>query len=155
MVSVRGFKSVSKNGVRKRSNSSCCRSSVASCQRECNAQYGALFPAITASGNVSRNSYPPATYGQTSGNNNTYNLYGAGINVSYRLDLTGAVRRQVESAMAQAEFQKYQLESAYLSLTSNVVATAIREAAQREQFAALSKILQSQQDFAKVVTETI
>ena len=116
-----------------------------------NAQYGALFPTIAATGNVARNSYPPATYGQTSGNNNTYNLYGAGVNVSYRLDLTGGVRRQIESALAQADFQKYQLEGAYLALTSNVVATAIREASQREQYDALAKILESQQDFAKLV----
>ena len=118
-----------------------------------NAQYGALFPTIAATGNVARNSYPPATYGQTSGNNNTYNLYGAGVNVSYRLDLTGGVRRQIESALAQADFQKYQLEGAYLSLTSNVVATAIREASQREQYDALAKILESQQDFAKLVAK--
>jgi NodT family efflux transporter outer membrane factor (OMF) lipoprotein len=125
--------------------------SLLAAKENANAQYGALFPSIAATGNVSRNSYPPATYGQTSGNNNTYNLYGAGVNVSYRLDLTGGVRRQIESALAQADFQKYQLEGAYLSLTSNVVATAIREAAQREQYEALAKILESQQDFAKVV----
>ena len=125
--------------------------SLLAAKENANAQYGALFPTIAATGNVARNSYPPATYGQTSGNNNTYNLYGAGVNVSYRLDLTGGVRRQIESALAQADFQKYQLEGAYLSLTSNVVATAIREASQREQYEALAKILESQQDFAKLV----
>ena len=125
--------------------------SLLAAKENANAQYGALFPTIAATGNVSRNSYPPATYGQTSGNNNTYNLYGAGVNVSYRLDLTGGVRRQIESALAQADFQKYQLEGAYLSLTSNVVATAIREASQREQYEALGKILESQQEFAKLV----
>lgn len=125
--------------------------SLLAAKENANAQYGALFPSIVATGNVARNSYPPATYGQTTGNNNTYNLYGAGVNVSYRLDLTGGVRRQIESALAQADFQKYQLESAYLSLTSNVVATAIREASQREQYEALAKILESQQDFAKLV----
>lgn len=125
--------------------------SLLAAKENANAQYGALFPTIAATGNVSRNSYPPATYGQTSGNNNTYNLYGAGVNVSYRLDLTGGVRRQIESALAQADFQKYQVEGAYLSLTSNVVATAIREASQREQYEALTKILESQQDFAKLV----
>lgn len=116
-----------------------------------NAQYGALFPSVSASANVSRNSYPPATYGQSTGNNNTYNLYGAGVNVAYRLDLTGGVRRQIESALAQSEYQAFQLESAYLSLTSNVVATAIREAAQKEQYDATAIILKAQQDFAEVV----
>lgn len=118
-----------------------------------NAQYGALFPSIGVTSNLSRNSYPPSTYGQTSGNNNTYNLYGAGVNVSYRLDLMGGVRRQIEGALAQSEFQNFQLESAYLSLTANVVATSIREAAQREQFEAISAILKSQQDLAKVVQQ--
>ncbi len=125
--------------------------SLLAAKENANAQYGALFPTIAATGNVSRNSYPPATYGLTSGSNNTYNLYGAGVNVSYRLDLTGGVRRQIESALAQTDFQKYQLEGAYLSLTSNVVATAIREASQREQYEALGKILESQQEFAKLV----
>ena len=42
---------------------------------------------------------------------------------------SAATRRQLESLKAQADFQRFQLEAAYLTLTSNVVAAAIGEAA--------------------------
>ena len=49
------------------------------------------------------------------------------------LDVFGGNRRQVESAQAQADSQRYDLEAAYLTLTSNVVTAAIEEAALRAQ----------------------
>jgi NodT family efflux transporter outer membrane factor (OMF) lipoprotein len=43
--------------------------------------------------------------------------------------------------MATAEFQRYQLEAAYLTLTSNVVAAAVQEASLRSQIAATEEII--------------
>jgi len=52
-----------------------------------------------------------------------------------------AIRRQVESLAAQAEFQRFQLEATYLTLTSNVVAAAVQEASLRGQIAATEEII--------------
>jgi outer membrane protein TolC len=62
-----------------------------------------------------------------------YNLYTAQLTVSYLPDVFGATRRQVEIAKAQEENNRFQLEAVYLTLSSNVVVTALQEASLRGQ----------------------
>ncbi len=50
------------------------------------------------------------------------------MTVSFAPDVFGGTRRSLESQAAQEEGQLWQLEAAYLTLTSNVVAAAIQEA---------------------------
>jgi len=50
----------------------------------------------------------------------------------------------VESLKAQADSQRFQLEAAYLTLTSNVVAAAVEEADLRGQIEATRKIIKFQ-----------
>ena len=56
-------------------------------------------------------------------------------------DVFGGNRRQVESLTAQADFQRFQLEATYLTLTSNVVAAAIQEASLRAQVSSTLSII--------------
>ncbi len=65
-----------------------------------------------------------------------YNLYTAQLTLSYLPDVFGATRRAVEAAKAQAESTRFQLEATYLTLSSNVVVTAVQEASLRGQIAA-------------------
>ena len=75
-----------------------------------------------------------------------YGLFTAGLTISYTLDLFGANRRAVESLEALAEAQCFQLEAAYLSLASNVVAAAIQEASLRAQIEATKRIIAAQRE---------
>ena len=54
-----------------------------------------------------------------------FNVYNAGVNVNYTLDLFGSVRRGVEAQSALTDFQQFQLEGTYLSLAANVVTTHV------------------------------
>ena len=65
-----------------------------------------------------------------------FGLVTPSLNVSYAPDVFGGTRRQIESLEAQAEFQRFQLEATYLTLTSNVVVAAVQEASLRGQIAA-------------------
>jgi NodT family efflux transporter outer membrane factor (OMF) lipoprotein len=114
---------------------------------------GVYFPSVGLGLGGTRQQVPPAFYGQSAGEPSQYNLYNATANVSYKLDLFGGSRRFVEGAKAQAEYQQFQLEAAYLSLTTNVVNAAIRDAAQKEQLDATKAILISQQNLAKVIDQ--
>lgn len=69
--------------------------------------------------------------------NSPYGLLLKQITVAYTLDIWGENLRNVESAEAQTEQQRYQLEAAYLALTSNVAAAAIQEASLRGQMEAV------------------
>jgi NodT family efflux transporter outer membrane factor (OMF) lipoprotein len=71
----------------------------------------------------------------------TYTLYTAQVAVGFTPDVFGANRRQVESLLGQAEAQRFQLEAAYTTVASNVVAAAVQEASLRGQIAATREII--------------
>ena len=73
----------------------------------------------------------------------TYNFHTAQLTVGYVPDVFGLNRRQVESLQAQADAARYQLDAAYLTLASNVVAAALQEASTRAQIAAVQAIIHS------------
>ena len=85
--------------------------------------------------------------GATFGQPNTHAVFGLvtpTLNVSYAPDVFGGTRRQIESLAAQAEYQRFQLEATYLTLTSNVVVAAVQEASLRGQIAATQDIIKDQ-----------
>ncbi|OYV39243.1 MAG: RND transporter, partial [Acidocella sp. 20-61-6] len=103
------------------------------------AEQGAFLPSLSGSFQAQRSqtsSAQLATFGSGSAGNVTvppYTLYNASLSVSYAPDVFGGVRRQVESLAAQAEYQRYELEAAYLSLTANIVTSAVTEASLQAQ----------------------
>lgn len=116
------------------------------------AQRGALLPSLDASYNFSRNRDATGTLQPTLNSGApVYNLHTAQVSVSYLFDVFGLNRRQVESAQALADSQRYQLEAAYLTLTANVVTAAIQEASLRAQIAATTQILNSERESAAIL----
>jgi NodT family efflux transporter outer membrane factor (OMF) lipoprotein len=57
------------------------------------------------------------------------------------LDVFGGARRQSESLEAQAELERYQLEAAYVTLTSKVILAAVQEASMRAKIDATRRII--------------
>lgn len=70
-----------------------------------------------------------------------YNLYTPQVTISYVPDVFGGNRRQVESLRALAEASRFQLDATYLTLTGNVVTTAIQETSLRTQIAATVQVI--------------
>jgi NodT family efflux transporter outer membrane factor (OMF) lipoprotein len=71
--------------------------------------------------------------------------------VAYTPDVFGGIRRQVETAAAQAEDQKWQTQAAYLTLTSSVVSGAIQEASLYAQITATERVISLARDSLAVV----
>ena len=71
-----------------------------------------------------------------------YNFHTAQVTLNYAPDVFGGNRRQVESLDAQVEQQQFQLEAAYITLASNVVAAALEEASLRAQISAMERIVE-------------
>ncbi len=133
------------------------------------AQQGGFFPTISAAFGYQHQRFSSAGFGATGGTttgtngtgggalnsfiptSNIFDLWNAGLNVSYTLDAWGGVRRGVEQAVAQAEYQRFTLEAAYLTLTANVVAAAIAEASLRAQINATNDVIRAEQDGLKIV----
>jgi len=104
------------------------------------AQYGALLPSVDAEASARRAKISGASFGQTVSSIGPFTLYNASVNVSYMLDLFGGTRRELEALGAQVDFERFQLEGAWLSLTSNLVTTAVQEGALRAQIKAVREI---------------
>jgi NodT family efflux transporter outer membrane factor (OMF) lipoprotein len=81
-----------------------------------------------------------------------YNLYTAQLSVNYMPDVFGGQRRALEATKAQAEATRFQLEATYLTLSSNVVVTAVQEASLRAQIAATERLVEVQQQLSATVT---
>jgi NodT family efflux transporter outer membrane factor (OMF) lipoprotein len=116
------------------------------------AQEGAFFPSLSATFEPSRNktatrsvsfaASQPVAY---------YTLITAQLSVSYAPDIWGLNRRQVENLVAQTEAQRFQLEAAYLTLTSNLVTASINEASLRAQVKATQQIILAETDLLGVL----
>lgn len=108
------------------------------------AQRGVYFPQVSANVGATRQDVAKDVASGVASNADLYNLTTAQVSVSYALDLWGGNRRQVESLVAQANQQRFQLEATYLTLTSNVVNAAIQEASLRAQIQTTQQIIDAQ-----------
>jgi len=108
------------------------------------AQQGSFFPSIEANFNPTRQKVADALSSPLASNSNVFSLHTAQVAVSYTPDVFGGTRRQVESLKAQADSQRFLLEATYLTLTSNVVAATVQEAALRGQIDATKRIIEIQ-----------
>jgi NodT family efflux transporter outer membrane factor (OMF) lipoprotein len=106
------------------------------------AQRGSYFPAVQASFDAQRQRNAVGVLAPTlTSGTALFNLFTPQVTVSYVPDIFGANRRQVESLEAQAEASRFALDATYLTLTANVVTTAIQEASLRAQIAATERMI--------------
>jgi NodT family efflux transporter outer membrane factor (OMF) lipoprotein len=116
------------------------------------AQWAGVFPSVQAGVTGDRSKFPPATLtSPTVGPSTVYTLWTAQLTLSYTPDLFGGTRRAIELSKAQVDSARYQLEATYLTLTSNVVVTAIEEASLRGQIAATLRLLELQRQLTDKV----
>ena len=109
-------------------------------QENYKAQNGTLsYPSVTGQLGAGRERESQVTTGIPGGT--LFNLYNASVNVAYSPDVFGSTRRALEGAQAAVDYQRFQLEATYLTLTANVVTTAIREASLRAQLKATQEVL--------------
>lgn len=138
-----------KQGLGESPSLSSARAALRGAQENLRAARGALlYPGVDASLQATRQRSPIAVAGAPT---EEFNLYNASVNVSYTLDLFGGSRYRLEALQAQVDYQRYQFEAAYLSLTANIVTTAVSEASLRAQIRATEEILSSEQKQLELV----
>jgi NodT family efflux transporter outer membrane factor (OMF) lipoprotein len=106
----------------------------------------ALYPRLDLSAGAERQRIDPSTFGFPGAPNpGPFNVFSLGANASYNFDLFGGARRDLEALGAEVDYQAYELEGARLSVASNVVASAIRQAQLAAQVDLTAAILSMQQ----------
>jgi NodT family efflux transporter outer membrane factor (OMF) lipoprotein len=118
------------------------------------AQWAALFPTVQGGVTGDRSQFPGATLtSPTTSPSTTYTLFTAELTLSYVPDIFGGTRRAVEQAKAQVESTRFQLEATYLTLSSNVVVTAVQEASLRGQIASTTRLLELQHQLTEKIRQ--
>src|SRR5580698_1976524 len=140
------FKSPALNALIERSlannpNLQSAMATLRAAQQAVYAQEGKFFPLVQANFNPTRNQTPSSLTPVPASNASIYNLYTAQLQVAYTFDVWGLNRRAVESLQALADVQRFEVEAAYLALTSNVVVAAITEASLRGQIEATDRLI--------------
>src|SRR5579872_6117554 len=101
---------------------------------------GVLYPSVGVNFNAQGEQISGAAFGQPN-LSTVLGLTTTSVAVSYVPDIWGGLHRQIEQLNAQADYQRFELEATYLTLTSNIVAAAVQEAALRAQIAATQEII--------------
>jgi NodT family efflux transporter outer membrane factor (OMF) lipoprotein len=118
------------------------------------AQRATLFPTLQGGFSAQRAKNAVGTIANPTNlpqQNPYYNLFTAQLSLTYTPDVFGGTRRAIEITQAQADATRFQLEATYLTLSSNVVVTAVQEAALRAQIAATERLLAVQQQLTRTV----
>lgn len=119
------------------------------------AKEGSLFPALDAVASGTRQQISGAQFGNPAAGSSLFSIYNTSVQVSYTLDVFGAIQRQIEGLSAQADYQRFQLEGAFLTLAANIVTTVIQEAALREQITATEDIIAAQAQQLDVIKRQV
>ncbi|MEQ1636104.1 MAG: efflux transporter outer membrane subunit [Methylococcales bacterium] len=119
------------------------QATLTAAQEDMLAKSGSLLPKLDAGLSTKHQKVSGAQFGNPNGGGSVFTLYNASVNVSYTLDVFGGLQRQIEALEAQAEYQRFQLEGAFLTLAANIVTSVIQEASLRAQISATEEITQA------------
>lgn len=108
-----------------------------------------LFPTISTQLAASREQGNNASLGISTAR--LFNLYNASVSVAYNLDVFGGTRRYLEQLRATVDYQQFQWEATYLTLTANIVTTAVAEASLRAQISATETLVRAQEDALHII----
>ena len=120
-------------------------------QASMEANAGIFYPQISADLGASRQKSSGATLGGRFPGF-TYSLFTGGVGITYYPDIFGINRLVYRGSKAQTEYQRYELATARLTLSGNVVNTAIAEAATQAQIDATEGIIARERELL-VLTE--
>ena len=115
------------------------------------AQFGVLWPSLDANFSATRQKFSGASFGDPNIPSSIFTLYNASVNISYNLDLFGGSRRAIEASSAQLNYQRFLLEGAHLTLTSNIVTTAVQQASLRARIRATEEIIAAEEEQVKLL----
>jgi len=115
------------------------------------AQLGVLMPSVDANFSGTREKVSGASFGQPNTPGTIFTLFNASVNVSYTFDLFGGSRRGLEALQAQLDYQRFLLEGAHLTLTANLVTTAVQQASLHARIKATAEIIAADEEQVRLM----
>lgn len=139
-------------GLRNSPNVKAAQAAIRVAKQNLRATAGIMFPLVNVTGGVSRQQATQAGIGIPT-RAFIFELFSTTVNVTYNLDIWGGNRRQIEAFKALVDYQTFQYEGTYLTLTANIATTAILEASLREQIQATRDLIALNEKQLKVIRQ--
>jgi len=131
------------------------RERMAEAEEEVNAAEGALLPQVSLGATAGYQKYGRALFGPLNFNIPPFAYYTLGPTVTFPLDLFGGQKRTVEERQALLEYQHFELDAAYQSLTAHVATEALSLAGARAELDTLNAIIADDQRNVDLVQSAI
>jgi NodT family efflux transporter outer membrane factor (OMF) lipoprotein len=120
-------------GIERNPDLEAARASLRAADANTQAARGAYFPQVSANAGPSWQKPTPGQAPTPGLGISPYTITTGQLSISFVPDVFGLTSRHVESLAAQTEAQYFELEAAYLTLTSKLALAAIEEASIREE----------------------
>ena len=120
-------------GIERNPDLEAARASLRAADANTQAARGAYFPQLSANAGPSWQKPSPGQAPTPGLGTSPYTVSTGQLSISFVPDVFGLTRRRVESLVAQTEAQYFEVEAAYLTLTSKLALAAIEEASIREE----------------------
>lgn len=156
------------HGIKNSPNLRAAKATLTQAEENLNALIGStMFPNISGTYTQTRQLIPPFGVIEGIGTPNVgtipfidtspppFYIYNTSVNVSYTPDVFGGARRSIEASAAQADYQRFELEATYITLTSNIVTTAITEASLRAQAQAIREVIEIEKEQLKIIRKQL
>jgi NodT family efflux transporter outer membrane factor (OMF) lipoprotein len=131
------------------------RQRMAQAEEEVNAAEGALLPQVSLGTTAGYQKYGHALFGPLNFQIPPFAYYTVGPTVTFPLDLFGGRKRTVEERQALTQYQHFELDAAYQSLTAHVAAEALALAGARAQLETAEAIIADDQRNVDLVQQAI
>ncbi|MBB71408.1 MAG: RND transporter [Legionellales bacterium] len=129
------------------------KATLVQAQATLNAEIGnLLFPSLDFTGSAERQRSSTISLGQDMPSS-IFRLFNATVGIDYLLDIFGGSRRTIEAYRADVDYEKYQLQAAYLSLSSNIASTSIAVASLSDQIKATKALINDQADILRITKQ--
>jgi NodT family efflux transporter outer membrane factor (OMF) lipoprotein len=115
------------------------------------AQRGVYYPSVVADFSATRQRQSGQISPTLNSNAFLFNLFTPEVTVSYLPDVFGLNRRTVESLQAQEQGVRFQMLATYITLTSNVVVTAIQAGSLQMQVDATRRLIASNTEALQIL----
>lgn len=112
------------------------------------------YPQIDAGLGAQRLQFSPSSQGLSS-DPRRFSLYNASVGVHYKLDLAGGNRRALEALAARADYRRFELSAARLTLAGNIATAAITRASFAAQLDAATGVARAQDEQVSLAHERV
>ena len=145
-----GIDALVRDGIVRSPDLAAARAALEASESSLKAGSGVFYPQVDLGASAIRQRLPPFRLG-IEGAASTFNLLTLGAAVNYAIDVFGGNRRAVEKLGAQVDYQRASSDAAFLTLTGNLVNTAVAASAYRDELAAMQGLLALQEREAALV----